>query len=364
LGTGDLQILDSDGTSTINVGHDGTYHTIVGNDVDGILIGTTGGSQNETLVLDFDASANQVVASSTSGVTNMIFLGMDVTAGLDLQASASSGDVRAGTSGLIYWNSSTEMVATADGQVTLRQSDDSTGVTLDVLTADTLTIKDQAGTGTGNLVIGSSSLTSAGLLTTAGNINSGGHLRAAAATAIWWLGRTELYSDADGQLQIEQADNTVGVTLDANDSADTLTIKDQSGTGAATLQVQSGSKGSLTTTTSTVEDITCDNSASNATSGLIPDGAFLLGVTTRITTALTGPSTGYSVGDGSDIDIYGVETTNTQGATTDNSDATANWSNPQLAAGEVTLTWTGANCTAGVVRVVAHYMTVGAPTSN
>ena len=205
-----------------------------------------------------------------------------------------------------------------------------------------------------------SSSTGVNLIATAGM-----DFRVGSANSFLFNGRTELFSDADGQLQIEQADNTVGVTLDANDAADTLTIKDQAGTGAGDLAIQNGSKGALTTHTGAVEDLACGASdASLTTSGLIPDGAILFGVTTRVTTALTG-ATGYTVGDGVDADLYAADPgAVTQGTTTDNSDATAQWGNPQLAAGEVTVTFTGANCTGGTVRVVAHYATVTAPTSN
>lgn len=143
-----------------------------------------------------------------------------------------------------------------------------------------------------------------------------------------------------------------------------LFVKTSGDTIYGNLDIQSqDSKGALTRTTVTPQDVTCNGSASNTTSALIPDGAFLIGISTRITTALTG-STGFTAGDGSDVDLYGVQSSSTQGATTNNASATATWSNPKLATSNVTLTWSGGSCTAGVVRVVAHYFTVGAPTRN
>ena len=134
---------------------------------------------------------------------------------------------------------------------------------------------------------------------------------------------------------------------------------------ASTTILRVGTKGAVTTQTGSEETLSCagGGSATLVTSGLIPDGAFLIGITTRITTALTG-STGFSTGDGSDVDLYGVQAAATQGSTTKNSDATANWANPQLSAGEVTLTFAGGNCTAGAILVNAHYFTVTAATSN
>jgi hypothetical protein len=140
-------------------------------------------------------------------------------------AAAGSVHIPAGSS--FYWDSRALLSSPADGQVTGKQNDSSTGATLDFLTADTLTVKDQAGTGSGHLI-------ASGSITTSGLLSAGNH-QAAASNTFYWVGRTELYSDEDGQLQIEQSDNTVGVTLDANDVADTLTVKDQAGTGSGSV---------------------------------------------------------------------------------------------------------------------------------
>jgi hypothetical protein len=125
------------------------------------------------------------------------------------------------------------------------------------------------------------------------------------------------------------------------------------------------SKRSIATTQIVQQQLTCagGGSATLVTSGLIPDGSFLFSIGTRIATALTG-STGFSVGDGTDADLYGVQAAATQGSTTSNADATASFANPLLAAGEVTLTFAGGNCTAGVVTVHATYLSVTAPQTN
>jgi hypothetical protein len=158
----------------------------------------------------------------------------------------------------------------------------------------------------------------------------------------------------------DQGDPTVFIqSEDANDVQQFATLTwDMLGHTVGTL-------GAKTSSTGAQQELTCDGggSATLVTVGLIPDGAILHGITTRITTALT-VSTGYSVGDGADADLYGVEATAAQGATTDNSDVTAHWANPQLAAGEVTITFAGGACTGGKVAVVAHYTTVTAPSVN
>lgn len=180
----------------------------------------------------------------------------------------------------------------------------------------------------------------------------------------------------DGAVTINDGSADVDVRIESNNNANMLFVdggEDRVGIGTGTpsatldvvgsIEVDHGSKGAVTTQTGANEDLTCTNDASLTTSGLIPDGAFLVGVTTRVTTALTGP-TDIDVGDGSTVNLYADASTVTQGSTTDNSTATATWSNPQIAAGEVTVTFNGGNCTAGVIRVVAHYFTVTAPTSN
>jgi len=165
-----------------------------------------------------------------------------------------------------------------------------------------------------------------------------------------------LYNSANTQLELNSTDGDTGAG--AGTDVNVLTVND----GDTDITHTLDAKGATTTSGGSYEDLTCSASASLTTSGLIPDGAWLIGVTTRVTTALT-TATDYSVGDGSDVDLYGVAGAVTQGTTTDNSDATATWSNPKLIAGEVTLTFTG-TCDAGVIRVNAHYMTVGAATSN
>jgi hypothetical protein len=91
----------------------------------------------------------------------------------------------------------------------------------------------------------------------------------------------------------------------------------------------------------------------------IPDGAFLMGVYTRITTALTGPAT-ISVGDGVDADLWGTSAAVTQSTETGPADYTATFSPQILAGSTITITMNGGNCTAGVVRVgIVYFSTDG-----
>lgn len=104
--------------------------------------------------------------------------------------------------------------------------------------------------------------------------------------------------------------------------------------------------------------------ATKVTSGLVPDGAFLLGITTRVTTTATN-CTSVSIGDGSDVDMFGATTAITQNTTTTNADATAQFArSPATAAMEVTITANGGNCYTGVWAVTAHYINPIAATAN
>jgi hypothetical protein len=162
-------------------------------------------------------------------------------------------------------------------------------------------------------------------------------------------------TSAQGSVDSGIARNAAGVVRVTNGS-----------TGTGTLVAGTTStKDARTTYGGAATDLTCSGggSATLTATNLIPDGAFLLGVSTRITTALTG-STGFSVGDGSDADLYGVQAAATQGSTTSNADATATWGNPQLSAVSPVLTFSGGACTAGAIHVVAHFISIAAATSN
>jgi hypothetical protein len=91
------------------------------------------------------------------------------------------------------------------------------------------------------------------------------------------------------------------------------------------------------------------------TTGLIPDGAVLVGLTTRVSTAITG-ATGYDIGDGTDADRWGANIGFALNTSSDNTNWTAGTIECFTAAQEVTLTAVGSNFTGGAVVIVAHYL--------
>jgi len=91
------------------------------------------------------------------------------------------------------------------------------------------------------------------------------------------------------------------------------------------------------------------------TGGFIPDGAVLVGLTTKVSTAITG-ATGYDIGDGSDADRWGANIGTALNTSSDNTNWTAGTIECFTAAQEVTLTAVGSNFTGGAVVIVAHYL--------
>jgi len=101
--------------------------------------------------------------------------------------------------------------------------------------------------------------------------------------------------------------------------------------------------------------------AVNLTS-LIPAGAFVLGVTVRVTTAITG-ATSFSVGDGVTATRWGTTVGIALGTTTSGTNFAATSPSYFPTATNVVLTANGGSFTGGVVRATVHYLTFGGPTS-
>lgn len=102
--------------------------------------------------------------------------------------------------------------------------------------------------------------------------------------------------------------------------------------------------------------------ATATATAIIPDGALVLGVVVRVSTAITG-ATSFQVGDGSDADRWGaaiaidVDTTSTPADFTSGTVAIA------TSATNVVLTANGSNFTAGTVDIVVWYIWLTAPES-
>jgi hypothetical protein len=192
-----------------------------------------------------------------------------------------------------------------------------------------------------------------------------------------------------GRYRIQQASGADGffIVLDASDNvtvSNAVTGKtfllNAAGTGTFAFDVNSARR---MTINSTGPRVLSDNGASAniktasallsavsgasvTSTGLIPDGAFVLGVTTRITTSLgtSNGTTGYTVGDGTDADRWGAITGTAAGTTSTNADATASFIGAFTAANDVVITATTGNFDGtGAIRVTVLYIDTTAPTS-
>jgi len=103
-----------------------------------------------------------------------------------------------------------------------------------------------------------------------------------------------------------------------------------------------------------------------STTGLIPEGVLLLGVTARVSIPIVGP-TDYDVGRTGNLDIYGAGIGLAAGTQVQATDWTAFPAQMQLGGGggsDVIFTANGGNFASGRWQVAAHVLSYGAPTIN
>ena len=134
--------------------------------------------------------------------------------------------------------------------------------------------------------------------------------------------------------------------------------------GASTI-IAIGSNSQKTNSKVVSTLLTNVSGATVTATNLIPDGALVIGVSTRVTTALGGGggTTGYQVGDGVDPDRWGNVTGTAVGTDTDNTDATSTTVSLFTSANNVVITANGGNFNGtGAIRVSAHYLDITAPT--
>jgi hypothetical protein len=100
------------------------------------------------------------------------------------------------------------------------------------------------------------------------------------------------------------------------------------------------------------------NALSGATvtaTNLIPDGAVVVGLTTKVNTTITG-ATGYTVGDGTTANRWGAVVGTAVGTKTQNTDWTVNTIQLFTAAQNVVITASTSNFTGGQLDVHVHYL--------
>jgi len=122
-------------------------------------------------------------------------------------------------------------------------------------------------------------------------------------------------------------------------------------------------QGALTRILTAETELTEMSGATETASSLIPNGALLVGLSTRITTTIAG-CTSISIGD-ADPDRYGSQGTLTANATTSNVDWTVTTVQVFNAAADVVITAVGGatSFSSGAIRITAHYIDTTAATA-
>jgi len=152
------------------------------------------------------------------------------------------------------------------------------------------------------------------------------------------------------------------------DAGEILVTGDRAGTAPANLDVaiqpvgtgdtlMGGENGAEVAVRTVESELTALSGATATATSLIPAGSFIVGVTARVTTLITG-ATSFDIGDGSDVDLWGATIGVAANTTTTIADFTATGFGQYTAANNVVLTANGGNFSAGAVRLVVHYLTL------
>lgn len=216
-----------------------------------------------------------------------------------------------------------------------------------------------------------------------GNVTVGGQILAANGTAAlpsssytnaptigWYLssdnGRIVASNSGVARVAIATAHFVVGSTTSigwASGGADTSAAPDTRMARAAADSIAFGAAttGYRTNLTFTAEAHTLTAASTSDTATIIPANCRLVGVSGRVTTEITG-CTSLTIGTTVTANLFGTGVALTAGTTfTLSPTAFANFA--AATAIRFTAVGGGASFTAGVVRVVAHYETLTAPTS-
>ena len=164
---------------------------------------------------------------------------------------------------------------------------------------------------------------------------------------------------ANGFLDFNSSTNTAVMQYDGASG----TVGQRSGTAAQTFNVYDTYTSAtdyhrvgIKTARATLASV---SGASVTATGLIPDGAVVVGVTTKVTVALgTGSgTTGYTVGDGSDVDRWGAIVGTAAGTSSDNTNWTATTVQAFTSAQDVVITASGGNFNGtGTIYVSVQYL--------
>jgi hypothetical protein len=159
-----------------------------------------------------------------------------------------------------------------------------------------------------------------------------------------------------------QANQIVIGGLNAIGDGSDTTVIGTSGTTQSRLfggnALTTGANGQSTQLGQSTVLLSTPSGATRTATALIPANALVIGVTARVTTAVTG-ATSFDIGDGTTANIFGDDVAVALDTTSNNTIAPTRYA----AATNVVLTANGGNFTAGAVRLTVHFITLVAPTS-
>jgi hypothetical protein len=144
------------------------------------------------------------------------------------------------------------------------------------------------------------------------------------------------------------------------------TVHEDAHTFRATVEFEGDRGASLNVKRACGTHTTNGGTGTSTITGAVPARARVLGVVMRVTTVLAGASLGtWSLGDGTDADLYGSGLAKTVGTTASSATATANplthaWS---TSAGNLVLTASAGQFDSGAVRYCVFYLDTTAPAS-
>jgi hypothetical protein len=160
-------------------------------------------------------------------------------------------------------------------------------------------------------------------------------------------------------------DATDGVIdLGANDLVVQVAGTEKARITATSLKTAGTANAAFATIQSATTEETGMSGATVTATGLIPSGSLVLGVTSRVTTEITG-CTSIDIGDGSTANLWANDSALTVGTTTDGTDFSGAAPLVYAAATGVVITAVGggASFTAGAIRLVVHYVSFTPATS-
>lgn len=159
---------------------------------------------------------------------------------------------------------------------------------------------------------------------------------------------------------VSESTSGSGVTIDS------VTLQDGGASYSGNISKTVTNGGALNIKANSVTDDTDSGAGTHVLTGVIPAGVVCQAVTCYVNTVIAGAGAStFSLGDGTDADLYGTGLAFAQGTTVDHTDYTASpatqaWSS---SAGDLTMTADAGQFDSGNITCTCFYFDTTAPTS-